>query len=109
MNINNMYLDGKKSGFTGFLLVEIKPWLEYRDGKKTGKTLGTTYTVAMTGHQLDKIAVHVAENTPSLAAQMQPVNFKNLQLKLYPDYRNSGQVGITATADAITVVKQGEK
>lgn len=109
MNINNMYLDGKKSGFTGFLLVEIKPWLEYRDGKKTGKALGTTYTVAMTGHALDKIAVHVAENTPSLTAQMQSVDFKNLQLKLYPDYRNTGQIGITATADAITVVKQGEK
>lgn len=109
MNINNMYLDGKKSGFTGFLLVEIKPWLEYRDGKKTGKTLGTTYTVAMTGHALDKIAVHVAENAPSITARMQPVTFKNLQLKLYPDYRNAGQIGITATADAIIIAKQEAK
>lgn len=104
-----MYLDGKKSGFTGFLLVEIKPWLEYRDGKKTGKTLGTTYTVAMTGHQLDKIAVHVAEGATNLTAQMQSVDFKNLQLKLYPDYRNVGQVGITATADAIIAIKHEAK
>lgn len=104
-----MYLDSKKSGFTGFLLVDMKPWLEYQDGKKTGKILGTTYTVAMTGHQLDKIAVHVAEGATNLTAQMQPVIFKNLQLKLYPDYRNAGQVGITATADTIMAVKQEAK
>lgn len=109
MIINNMYLDGEKSGFTGYLLVDMKPWLEYQDGKKTGKMLGTTYTVAMTGHQLDKIAVHVKADTANLMPQMQPVGFKNLQLKLYPDYHNTGQVGITATADAIIAIKREAK
>lgn len=104
-----MYLDIKKSSFTGYLLIDAKPWDEYQNGKKTGKTLGTTYTVAMTAHQLDKIAVHIAENATNLVPRMQPVSFKNLQLKLYPDYRNAGQVGITATAEAINTVKQGEK
>lgn len=106
MIINNLYLDTEKSGFTGFLLVDSKPWQEYQDGKKTGKVLGTTYTVAMSGHQLDKINVHIANDSANLESKMQPVNFQNLQIKLYPDYRNAGQVGITATADAITPVKE---
>lgn len=109
MIINNLYLDTEKSGFTGFLLVDVKPWLEYQDGKKTGKVLGTTYTVAMTGHQLDKIAVHIANDTAILGAKMQPVDFQDLQIKLYPDYHNAGQVGITATADAIALVKENHE
>ena len=109
MIINNLYLDTEKSGFTGFLLVDVKPWLEYQDGKKTGKVLGTTYTVAMTGHQLDKIAVHIANDTAILGAKMQLVDFQDLQIKLYPDYHNAGQVGITATADAIALVKENHE
>lgn len=105
MIINNLYLDTEKSGFTGFLLVDAKPWQEYQDGKKTGKVLGTTYTVAMSGHQLDKINVHIANDSASLEPKMQPVGFKNLHIKLYPDYHNTGQVGITATADAIVPIK----
>lgn len=106
MIINEMYLDTEKSGFNGFLLVDSKPWLEYQDGKKTGKILGTTYTVAMTGHQLDKINVHIANDSVNIEPKMQPVNFQNLQVKLYADYHNAAQVGITATADAINAVKK---
>lgn len=105
MTINNLYLDTEKSGFTGFLLVDAKPWQEYEDGKKTGKVLGTTYIVAMTGHQLDKINVHVANDSTNFKPEMQQIGFKNLQIKLYPDYHNAGQVGITATADAIAPMK----
>lgn len=105
MIINEMYIDADKSGFKGFLLVDAKPWQEYQDGKKTGKVLGTTYTVAMTGHQLDKINVHIANDLANLESKMQPVVFKNLHIKLYPDYHNAGQVGITATADAIAPIK----
>lgn len=106
MIINEMYLDTEKSSFNGFLLVDSKPWLEYQDGKKTGKILGTTYTVAMTGHQLDKINVHIANDSVNLEPKMQPVSFKSLQVKLYPDYHNAAEVGITATADAINAVKK---
>lgn len=106
MIINEMYIDADKSGFKGFLLVDAKPWQEYQNGKKTGKVLGTAYTVAMTGHQLDKINVHIANDSVNLEPKMQPVSFKNLLVKLYPDYHNAAQVGITATADAITAGKK---
>ena len=109
MIINEMYLDTKMSGFSGFLLVDSKPWLEYQDGKKTGKVLGTTYTVAMTGHQLDKITVHIANDSVSLEPKMQPISFKNLRVKLYPNYHNAAEVGITATADAIAPVKENHE
>lgn len=103
-----MYLDIKKSSFAGYLLVDAKPWEEYQNGKKTGKILGTTYTIAMTEHQLDKIAVHIASGAANLKPTMQQVSLKNLVLKLYPDYRNAGEVGITATAEGIFPISKQE-
>ena len=41
------------------LLVEIKPWFEFLDGKKTGNQLGYKYTISLPAHALDKIDVKV--------------------------------------------------
>lgn len=105
MNFKNIFVDTRKSGIDQFILTGVTPWMEYKDGKRTDKRLGTSYIVALKRHFLDKITVHVKNDENSVAPKMQEVKFTNLQVTIYPDYRNPRELGVKATADAIQEVK----
>lgn len=104
MKLANLKIDQKKSGFTQFLLTDVKPWYEYADGKRTDKQLGYSCEVALPKQQLDKITVHVAKLDLKIEPKMQRVDFHNLDISLYPDFRNPSEVGVKATADDVREV-----
>lgn len=104
MKLNSLKIDTKKSGFEQFLLTDVSPWYEYADGKRTEKLLGYTCEVALPAHQLDKIRVHVTGEV-AIKPRLQQVNFKNLEISLYPNFSNPSEAGLKCTADAIQEVK----
>lgn len=104
MKMTNLVLDPEKSGFTQFLLTDVKPWYNYKNGKRTDEKLGTTCEVALPQHQLDKISVHIAGEI-SLKPRLQQVAFKNLEISLYPNFSNPSEAGIKAQAESVREVK----
>lgn len=104
MQLNSLKIDTKNSGFDQFLLTGVTPWYAYADGKKTDQLLGYTCEVALPQHALDKIRVHVSGEV-ALKARLQQVNFKNLEIALYPNFSNPAEAGLKCTATAVQEVK----
>ena len=108
MKFTQIFLNEKKSGIDQFLLTSSNPWMEYKDGKRTDQRLGTTYEVALPHRMLEKMTVHVKDDEGSLKPKMQEVRFTNLQVTIYPNYRDPRELGVKATADTIQEIKKHE-
>lgn len=108
MKFSKIYIDTKKSGIDEFLLTGLTPWFEYKDGKRTDKRLGSTFEVALPHRMLAKMTVHVKDDEGSLKPVMQEVRFTNLQVTIYPNYRDPRELGVKATADTIQEIKKHE-
>ena len=81
------------------LLVEIKPWFELLDGKKTGNQLGYKYTISLPAHALDKIDVKVpGEQQIEKPDGYVEVEFTGLVVKPY--YRDNSRHELAFSAKA---------
>lgn len=92
-----------------FFLVNQQPYYSYIDGKKTDKVEGTAFDIAIVEQNLEKLRVKIAN--PNLTIDMKEKNmiqvqFDNLKVSMYQDFRNNNQIKFKATASAIK--KAGE-
>lgn len=91
-------------------LMEIGDWKEYVEGKPTGKTLGTRYTVACPKQDFEKFTVKI-RNHPIMSnnelkelkanGQVQ-VTFTDFEAHVYKD--KSGNFSIYAEANGIEMI-----
>ena len=95
------------------LLVGIKPQMEYADGKSTGRRVGTRVEVVLPSRKYATITVKLpsVDDTKLKALVDQgdsvPVRFTNFVAKIYIT-PNSNNLGLTCTADGVTVVNSKE-
>ena len=95
------------------LLIGVKPLMEYADGKSTGRRVGTRVEVVLPSRKYATITVKlpVVDDTKLKALVDQgdsvPVMFSNFVAKIYVT-PNSNNLGLTCTADGVTVVNSKE-
>lgn len=95
------------------LLIGIKPLMEYVNGESTKNRIGTRFEVILPSRKFVKITVKV----PSIddtkwtslidSGDYVPVRFSNFVAKVYM-VPNSNDLGLTCTADGVTVVNSKE-
>lgn len=105
INIQDLRIDPKSLG-NSFLLTDITPVVEYKDGKRTDNVVGYRYEVAVVAHKLNKIGIKIDGPKQLELQEMQSVVFTGLEIKMYQDFK-SNQVRLTATAESIKFAKGG--
>ena len=90
------------------LLLHVKDWYEYKDGKVTTNRLGTQYEVIENGGDFNRFWVKVADPEPyiteeelSSSKERATVTFENAICTLYVD--NSGHIQASVKASAIDI------
>lgn len=86
------------------LLVSVTAAKRYVDGKATDEIEGFRYVVACPEHGLDKLSVKIGgrQLVDDPAGGYPAVTFNDLQIR---PYILNGQLGLTATASGISLVK----
>ena len=96
-----------------FLLAEISPSYEYKDGERTTNINGYKYSVALPKLRFEKISIKVPlnrKNNPLFDINSEnpiptgvKVGFKNIEVK---PYFSAGNINFTATADDVYLIKE---
>ncbi len=106
-------VDAQVIGDKDALLIGVKPQMEYADGKSTGRRVGTRVEVVLPSRKYTTITVKlpIVDDTKLKALVDQgdsvPVRFSNFAAKIYVT-PNSNNLGLTCTADSVTVVNSKE-
>lgn len=94
-----------------FLLADITPSYDYKDGERTQNVNGYKYSVALPAVRFEKVSVKIPLEKKNTAlfdiSESIPtgikVGFKNIEVKTY--FLN-GNINVTASADDVFVIKE---
>lgn len=109
--INNLILDTTATVGDKLLLLSIRPYASYKEGVK-GEQEGLTFNCLSEKLCYEKIDIKVSgivqppfdfDGTPI------PVEFENLQGKLWQDWKNKGEVKISLIATNIRPIENENK
>ena len=95
------------------LLVGVKPLMEYADGKSTGREIGTRVEVVLPSRKYAAITVKIPTVGDTKLLELvdrgggMPVRFTNFVAKIYM-HPNGKELGLSCTADSVTVVNAKE-
>lgn len=99
MKVTDLIIDKRTVG-NKLLLVDVSPYYEYVDGKRTENVKGHKYVVAMPDRAFDKLAVKIEgklQEEVAIEGECVEVVFDTLELFVY--WMNGGyEVGARATA-----------
>lgn len=107
IKVTDLRIDPTSLGDT-FLLADITPVFEYKDGERTKNIDCYRYHVVLPTLKMEKIGVKVAKKVPlfDLEKDEIPVGvkviFENLEVGTY---FSNGQINVNAKADSVSVVK----
>lgn len=99
MKIQNLPIS--KEIMENALLIEAHQYYAYKNGTKQDYMEGSRFTIVLVNHSFEKITIKIK----NIFIEEQdvrinkPIKFKNLELKLYPDYKNAGQGNIIGIAE----------
>ena len=103
LNIRDLKIDTASLG-KPLLLVEVRPYSEYKDGKALEGIAGYRYDVCLVAHRLEKLGIKIAG--PQLMESPEDgaveVEFSGLEVRAYQE-RDEGKLGavkFTARATA---------
>lgn len=112
LKITDLKIDPTSLGDV-FLLAEISPSYEYKDGERTTNINGYKYSVALPQLRFEKISIKVPlnkKNQPLFDINSEnpiptgvKVGFKNIEVK---PYFSAGNINFTASADDVFLVKE---
>lgn len=112
LKITDLKIDPNSLGDV-FLLAEISPSYDYKDGERTTNINGYKYSVALPKLRFEKISIKVPlekKNTPLFDINSEnpiptgiKVDFKNIEVK---SYFSNGNINVTASADDVFVIKE---
>ncbi len=104
LNIRDLKIDTASLG-KPLLLVEVRPYSEYKDGKALEGIAGYRYDVCLVAHRLEKLGIKIAG--PQLMESPEDgaveVEFSGLEVSAY---EAQGHTQVTAKATGITLVNQ---
>ena len=102
LKITDLKIDPKSLGEI-FLLADILPAYEYKNGEKTDKLIGYTYQVVLPSHKMEKIGVKVLNKPCILDLENEEIpigthiNFKGLDVGTY--YSKTNGISLIIKAD----------
>ncbi|WP_455259742.1 hypothetical protein [Ruminococcus sp.] len=112
LKITDLRIDPNSLGEV-FLLAEISPSYDYKDGERTTNINGYKYSVALPQLRFEKISIKVPlnkKNNPLFDINSEnpiptgvKVGFKNIEVK---SYFSNGNINVTASADDVFLVKE---
>lgn len=114
LKITDLRIDPTSLG-SEYLLAEITPSYDYKDGERTTNINGYKYSVALPALRFEKISIKVPlekRNTPLFDINSEnhepipagvKVGFKNIEVK---SYFSNGNINVTASADDVFVIKE---
>ena len=108
LNIRDLKIDTASLG-KPLLLVEVRPYSEYKDGKALEGIAGYRYDVCLVAHRLEKLGIKIAG--PQLMDGAVEVEFSGLEVRAYQE-RDEGKLGavkFTARATGIKPVNGARK
>ena len=89
LKITDLKIDPSSLGET-FLLADITPSYEYKDGERTDKLDGYRYSVVLPAHKMEKLSVKVSNKIPLVDIENSEeipigtaVKFSNLEVGSY--------------------------
>lgn len=114
LKITDLKIDPTSLGDV-FLLAEISPSYEYKQGERTTNINGYKYSVALPKLRFEKLSIKVplenrqaplfditSENHEPIPTGVK-VGFKNIEVK---SYFSNGNINVTASADDVFLVKE---
>lgn len=112
LKITDLRIDPSSLGDV-FLLAEISPSYDYKDGERTTNVNGYKYSVALPKLRYEKLTIKVPllkQSNPLFDINSEKpiptgikVGFKNLEVK---SYFSNGNINVTALADEVYIVKE---
>lgn len=109
LKITDLRIDPNSLGET-FLLADITPSYEYKDGEQTDKLDGYCYSVVLHSHQIEKLSIKIANKIPLVDIENSEeisigtaIKFSNLEVGSY--YSKIQGICITAKADSVDFIK----
>lgn len=109
MNILNVCIDAVKTVGTELILIGIRPYYKYEDGKKVDKIEGYRYEIVLCQRKYERLFVKIAGDQRIPFNEDEgglPVQFENLELHVYYQWK-TGTYEISATATNIQTCKKG--
>ena len=101
MRISDLIISPKSLG-EKLLLVDVVPYFEYRDNRRTDNVLGYRYTIALPDKEFDKISVKIeGKQLLEKPEGYAEVTFTGLELSIY---MMNGQPQVGAKATGISLV-----
>lgn len=106
IKITDLKIDNKSLG-DKFILADIVPTFEYKDGERTKNIDGYRYFVVLPKLKMEKLGVKVPHKTPIFDIEKEEVpigtelNFENLEVG---SFFMNGAINISAKADNVSVV-----
>ena len=107
LRITDLKIDNKSLG-DKFLLVDISPAYEYKDGERQDTVSGYKYSVCLPKFKMEKLVIKVSNLKPLFDLEKEEipygteVNFKGLDVG---SYSMDGQIRISAKAEDVFMVK----
>lgn len=102
LKLTDLKIDAKSLGEV-FILADIRPAYEYKDGEKTEKLIGYTYYTVLPAHRMERVGIKVL-NKPCLLDIEQDeipigrqINFNGLEVGTY--YSKVNGISLTIKAD----------
>ena len=107
--IRSLYYD--RACFGSMIATSVRPYYEFVDGKRTDKVLGYRYDVVLPQHGYEPLAVKVpgAKTLDVQDCESILVEFDDLCVRPYVDYRHNNALAVTATATAVRSVEGGRR
>lgn len=111
LRITDLKIDVSSLG-DSYLLTDIVPYYEYKDGERTNNILGYRYDVALPHLKMEKLGIKIEHLSPLIDLEKEEipiglqVDFKNLEVGSY-FMRN--QVHIKASADEVFFKNEKDK
>jgi len=90
-----------------FILTDIRPYYQYKDGERTEKIDGYRYAVALPHKKMEKLNIKVEQKSPLIDTDEeeipigQRVDFENLEVG---SYFMKGNINISAKAKKVFLV-----
>lgn len=108
LKITDLKIDPASLGST-FLLADISPSYEYKNGERTDTLEAYRYSVVLPAHKMERLMVKVSNKIPLVDIENEEipigtaVKFSNLVVGSY--YSRTQGICITAKADSVDFVK----
>ncbi|WP_419082839.1 hypothetical protein, partial [Phocaeicola sp.] len=112
LKITDLRIDPNSLGDV-FLLAEIAPSYDYKEGERTTNINGYKYSVALPKLRFEKISIKIPlekKSNPLFDINSEnpiptgvKVGFKNIEVK---SYFSNGNINVTASADDVFLVKE---